>query len=501
MTKVDDRNLISIVAFYDRLKLHAEATPNRSAIIEKDTVTSYSELLLLVENIQREMRGVGVNQGKRILIYCREARYFIAAMIAAMETGALVLPAAVDLKPFERRKLIDLFGPHYVCTDLNESYFVEWDKKIHFLTISGQMVTKPIVHNVSENTNIPIQFPETFSLIHLTSGSSGTPKAIARAIGNLVDEAQSVALRTDMGPADNVLCTSPLHHSYACAFWRAAIYTGALIIVSKGFSPKQFVDICSEYKTTIAIGVPYLYMGISRSENAEQQLKSLRLAYAGGVKLTEETAHAFHKSTNVHLLQEYGLSEGGVVSLNDNPLKPESAGKPLPGVKISIVDETGAILPRGQIGEVYIARAYAPSGYWSLAEELACVLATPFGVPTGDLGWLDEEGYLYLAQRKKWIINVAGNKVDPSEVEDVLMQSGWLEECLVLPKKDDGRNEVVQAFVVTRKSEIISEDDLIKYCRQHLVAYKIPKLINFINKLQRTESGKIMRSYYLSEMN
>ncbi|MNR12007.1 Long-chain-fatty-acid--CoA ligase [compost metagenome] len=214
----------------------------------------------------------------------------------------------------------------------------------------------------------------------------------------------------------------------------------------------------------------------------------------------ERIAHAFHACTGVYLMQEYGLSEGGIVSLNDNPLKPEAVGRPIPGVKITIVGEAGTPTQHDMIGEIHVDRAYAPTQYWQQSYAAKKSIITAYGIPTGDLGWVDADGYLYIAQRKKWMINVAGNKVDPTEVEEALMLSEWLEECLVLPRKDEWRGEVVQAYVVVRTSKAITENDLIEYCRRHLSSYKVPKIIQFVDKLIRSDSGKIRRSHYFSNM-
>ncbi|WP_068776134.1 class I adenylate-forming enzyme family protein [Paenibacillus sp. FJAT-26967] len=479
----------------ERLAVYAAAFPDRAAVIEGDNTTTYARLYELYKCVRHEMWQQGVREGTRILISCREAVPFFAAMLASMEIGALVLPVAYDQKALERSKILSLFDPEYIFSDRHDGS--ETAHGIHPLNVPVEFTCdRDNPNEIFKKRRLP---PETELIIHVTSGSSGVPKAVGRQLGNLLDEAEAIASHTSMSPEDRILCASPLHHSFACGFWRAAIKSGACLVVSKGFSPKRFIELCSKHRITLTIGVPYHYMGLLQSEDLACSLSSLRLAYTGGVKLSKLTAQQFREHAGTPLLQEYGLSEGGVVSLNDSPHKPDSVGKPLQGVAVSILNEEGILLSANQIGEIHIQRPYAPLSYWSDSIDCTHSLNTKFGVPTGDLGWLDEDGYLYLSQRKKWMINVGGNKVDPAEVEEVMMGSGWVEECLVVPKKDEWRGEVVQAFIVAKALSNMDENDLYLYCRERLSAFKVPKTIHRVDKLQRSDSGKILRSYYMNE--
>jgi long-chain acyl-CoA synthetase len=303
------------------------------------------------------------------------------------------------------------------------------------------------------------------------------------------EEARNVAEALAVASGDAVLCATPVYHSFAFGLLTASLHSGTPCLLMDRLAPATLLDLAERENATIIAGVPYVFQTLT-ALRTDRRPASLRLGVSGGAPLPRQTGDAFRERFGAPLVQEYGLSEAGIVTLNlDGP--PESAGTPIPNVALRIVDpdKPRCELPPGVEGEVIVQRAFPPTAYDGDAEEGREVF-TPDGVRTGDLGRLDEDGRLTLTGRIKLMINVAGAKVAPREVEDVLLAHEGVYEAVVFGIAAEQGSEAVAAVVVLKAVAGCTAAELRAYCRQRLSAFKVPASIEIASDLPRTESGK-----------
>jgi len=316
------------------------------------------------------------------------------------------------------------------------------------------------------------------AVLHLTSGSSGRRKGVVRGEANLVDEARGVAQALELRPTDRILCSTPVYHSFASGLLCAALWS-----------------LVADHRASIIAGVPYVFQFLSRTAGpVRRDIGALRLAVSGGAHMHRAWNDRFRQRFGLPVVQEYGLSEGGIATFNlDDPQgRPESVGRPIPGVRLSIVDpdDPHRALPPGETGEVVVHRRFCPTAYSGDPGESRRTFFAPDSVRTGDLGLLDDEGFLFLAGRSKLMINVAGTKVAPREVEAALLAHPAVTDAVVFDYPDDVLGETVRAVVVCRDGSAPTEPRLIAHCRRLLSAYKVPQAVYSLKSIPRTAAGK-----------
>ena len=446
---------------------------------------TWLQLKARAEAIAALIDGSGLRPGDRACIYLPSSPDWLASFLGLRRLGLTGVSIGNHARPAELAELLAQFHVRLVITDsasLPDASSVCQEAGVECLdiTCAGTSPLPPA----------PAFAPP--ALIHLTSGSSGTPKGVLRTEADLLEEARNVAQALEFGPRDRVLCSTPVYHSFASGLLMACLWSATPCLAMDRLSPATLLDLARREQATIVAGVPYVFQTLTSLHHAnDAPMPPLRLGISGGAHLQPEIGTRFRERFGAPLVQEYGLSEAGIVSFNLDGHRPESVGRALPNVELRIVDPTdpSCELPAGTTGEVLVRRAFPPEGYLDHPDESRDTF-TPSGVRTGDLGYLDAEGCLTLTGRLKAMINVGGAKVAPREVEDVLLAHAALADAVVFgtPHRDLG--EVVAAVVVHRDGASVSEPELITHCRERLSAYKVPAAVHVVANLPRTASGK-----------
>ena len=452
----------SLLALAER---NAALNPNHLAVAGPAQRFTWAELLARAEAFAATVSRRNLAPGDRVCLCLPSAPVWVAAFLALRRLGLTAVSIGDRARPAELDALVSRFNVRLVIT--------EDDLRSCSCRPSG----------LREPAN------ESSALIHLTSGSSGTPKGVLRTEPDLTEEARNVATALRLIPDDAVLCATPVYHSFASGLLAACLYAATPCLLMDRLAPATLLDLAGREKASVIAGVPYVFETLT-SLSSKQTLPALRLAVSGGAHLHPATASRFRDRFGAPLVQEYGLSEAGIVTLNlDGP--PASAGPPIPNVELRIADTTDPTrdLPPGAIGEVMVRRAFPPSGYLDHPTETRETF-TPHGIRTGDLGRLDASGRLTLTGRIKAMINVAGAKVAPREVEDALLAHAGVSEAVAFALPDAALGEAVAAVVVPRPAAVITERALRDHCRALLSTYKVPALIHFETDLPRTVSGK-----------
>lgn len=336
---------------------------------------------------------------------------------------------------------------------------------------------------------------DDLAIVLYTSGTTGQPKGAMLTHANMSTNAATVDETLLLAtPSDVIMGCLPLFHVFGltCAL-NAAVAAGASLVLLPRFDPAAALDLIARHSVTIFEGVPTMYNGLL-SVPGEHDTTSLRTCISGGAALPVELLHSFEKTFGCQILEGYGLSETSpVVSFNhpNAERKPGSIGVPVRGAEVRIVDDSGADVPTGEIGEIAIRGEGVMAGYLGRPE--ATAEAIPDGwFRSGDLARRDEDGYIFIVDRKKQLIIRGGYNVYPREVEEVLYQHPAVAEVAVIGIKDARLGEEVGAAITPRAGVEIDLDEVKEFCKSQLAAYKYPRRLWLVDELPKGATGKIL---------
>jgi len=363
---------------------------------------------------------------------------------------------------------------------------------------------EPFLSVLKESANNPVKIevdPEhDIALLQYTGGTTGVAKGVMLTHANLIANAvqcKAVLYKLKMG-RDRILGALPLFHVYGMTtVMNKGISIAAEIILVPKFDVKQILELISKTKPTLFPGAPTMYIGlINHPDLQKYDLSSIEACVSGSAPLPVEVKNRFEELTGGKLVEGYGLTEASPVT-HSNPIWGKSItgsiGLPWPDTDSRVLDpSTGEELPTGQIGELAVKGPQVMVGYWNRPEDTAAVLKDGW-LLTGDMGYMDEDGYFYIVDRKKDMIIAGGFNIYPREVEEVLFEHPAIQEAAVIGVPDPYRGETVKAFVVLKQGMEASEEELEKHCREKLAAYKIPRLYEFRSELPKTMVGKVLR--------
>ncbi len=347
---------------------------------------------------------------------------------------------------------------------------------------------------------------DELAVLLYTSGTSGKPKGVMLTHGNLMSNALACIQHANITRADTFLGVLPQFHSFGLTvLTMIPLLIGAKVVYTARFIPRKIVSLIEQYRPDIFVAVPSMYGALLSVKSATaDSFSSIRLAVSGAEPLPDATLDAFKERFNLSLLEGYGLTETSPVCNWSTPgrCKRRSVGPPIPGVSNHIVDDNDRLLGPNLLGEILITGPNVMKGYYKLEEQTREVftVVTPQGSEeslkafrTGDIGMLDEDGFLYITGRKKEMLIVGGENVFPREIEEVLNTHPAVAASAVIGKQDEMRGEVPVAFIELREGASFDETDIRNHCRQSLAQFKIPREIRVIEQLPRNPTGKIMR--------
>ncbi len=338
------------------------------------------------------------------------------------------------------------------------------------------------------------------ALLQYTGGTTGVPKGAMLSHRNLI--ANTLQCLSWTGPDVNVenervLTPLPLYHIFSLTanLLSFAVLGGLNYLIPDPRDLHRLIRVMRDGKITWMSGVNTLFNALTNvPEFAELDFSALRIAVGGGAAVQSEVAHRWKEITGSDLVEGYGLTEASpVVCINPfHEPKIGTVGLPLPSTDVTIRDDHGTVLPVGEAGEIWVRGPQVMQGYWGRPEASKEVLTADGWLKTGDIGAFDPQGYLKLLDRKKDMINVSGFKVFPNEVEDVVMLNPGVLEAAVIGVPDARTGQGVKLFVV-RRDPALNKVDLTKFMRTRLAGYKVPSVIAFVDKLPKSNIGKILR--------
>jgi len=339
---------------------------------------------------------------------------------------------------------------------------------------------------------------DDLAVLLYTSGTSGRPKGVMLSHGNLAANVDQIRRWVDFTRGDVMFGVLPQFHSFGLTVLTIVPLTlGMRVVYAARFVPQRIVRALREHRPTVFVAIPSMYNALLQVKDAApDDFASLRYKVSGGEPLPDAVADRFRERFNVTINEGYGLTETAPVTnwCRPHEHRPHSVGRPLPGVEERIVDpESGRVLPHGQDGEVRIRGPNVMRGYFKLPDLTREAFDADGFFRTGDMGRFDADGHLYITGRIKEMLIVGGENVFPREIEEVLDRHPSVAASAVVGVQDPIRGEVPAAFVELREGQPFDADALVRWCREHLAGYKVPREIHHVDALPRSPTGKILR--------
>jgi len=473
-----------------------ENKKNRTAIVEGNYSATYSELCLLVNSLSGYLKNAGIKKGDKICLYLPNSAEFVIGFFAVTNIGAICVPISAKYKSGELRHYVSYSGAKLILTtsDLLE-VAKDLNSDIQTVVVKGGGAGWEIGNNKEEKFELNDNTSQTDKAIYLFStGSTGVPKCVARSHANLLALAENHTSTVGWDINDKILFVIPVSHTYAFGNLISSLKIGAAVYMLEDFNRKRVVKSILENNISIFPAVPFMLDVLSRYTPAKAfNFKNLKHVISAGAHLNESVAKEFNNCFGLFPRQLYGSSETGVISINMAEKihdKLSSVGRPVKNVEVKIVDENNNSLKTNETGEIIVKSPSMTDRYENLPEESSKVFKDGYYY-TGDLGRINQDGYIYITGRKKLFINISGQKVDPGEVENVILLNEFVSDVAVVGRKNSSGTEYVAAYIVSKKELKVS--DIVKFCRDKISDIKIPTSIKFIDEIPRSPTGKILR--------
>jgi long-chain acyl-CoA synthetase len=336
------------------------------------------------------------------------------------------------------------------------------------------------------------------AVILYTSGTTGQPKGAELTHSNLRRNIRAVWGFMDFDENEVLLGALPLFHSFGqtCTM-NCAVCAGSTVTMLPRFDPEKALEIIERDRVTVFQGVPTMYNALLHAERADStDATCLRICMSGGAAIPVELIRAFEDKFGCAILEGYGLSETSPVASFNHPdvgRKPGSIGTPIRGVEMQVWDDDGNELPQGEVGEIVIRGHNIMKGYWERADATAAAIDADGWFRTGDMAKIDEDGFFFIVDRKKDLIIRGGYNVYPREIEEVLYEHPAVQEAAVVAVPDEALGEEVGAAVVLCKGQELTAEELQRFVKSQVAAYKYPRRIWFLDELPKGPTGKILK--------
>lgn len=481
------------LAFLESAQRHAAKT----ALYWGDDQFSYQSLADQSRRIAaRLVRELGVQPGDRVAIWLNNCPEFVTALFGALHAGAVVVPVNCFLKADEVAYILDDSGARVLVTEaaMREAVDRLTAGRPNLRVLPKESLSDPAAG--AEAFTPAARGRDELAVLIYTSGTTGRPKGAMLTHGNLLHNVASCRKVLEAVEVDRFALVLPMFHSFmlTVCILLPLLVGGSVVLVRSLHPPKNLLLEIIRHRATVLPAIPQLFRALAAVPPPPNL--SLRLCISGAAPLPVDTLREFNARWPARLIEGYGLSEASpVVSLNPirGVQKPGSIGLPIPDVEISIRDDAGRELPRGQIGELCVRGGNVMLGYWQRPEDSAQALRDGW-LYTGDVGYMDADGYTFITDRKKDMLLVNGINVYPREIEEVIYQFPGVREAAVIGRPDPRRGEQPVAFVALNDGKTLDPAALLAFLKERLADYKLPRQILQVPALPRNATGKVLKT-------
>lgn len=493
------------------LTLSANKFPERTAIIFGDKRFTYQEFNERVNRFAHSFLRMGLRKGEKVAVLLFNSSHFVEAYLATAKAGGVFTPINFRFAPEEVRFILNHSDARFFFYGEEFSDLVEKIRpgleQVEFFISAGEKRGKSVLNyetllkgSRKEEPGVPLSEKDVCQLMY-TSGTTGRPKGALITHGNILWNLVNTLLAREDKGGEIALVIGPLYHTAALNnhFTVRVALAGTSILI-KSFDPRRVMEIIEAERVNVISGAPAMYQFLLSLPDLEKyDTSSITKCTAGASILPDGTKEKllklFPNANGVY--DVYGCTEASpniaILRGGDSFRKKGSVGPPLPFLEVRIVDHKDRDVPAGDIGELICRGPNVMKGYYK--DRKATLEALRGGwLHTGDLAKMDEEGFVYIVDRKKDMIVSGGENIYPREIEEVLYHHPKIQEVAVIGVPDPVWGESVKTFVVLKKGQRMREEEVVGYCKKHLASYKKPKSVEFVESLPRNPSGKVLKT-------
>jgi len=487
----------------------AQKYGDNTALVCPERTLSFAELDTLSNRCANALVGLGVKPGERVTLYSGNCWEWVVSYYGALKTGAVINPINVMLTPGEVEFVANDCGSTIVIASHEKALSLQGVKEksevrelIAFgdeALPEGTLSFNELLTDSQDDFEIVEIDTDSLSTIGYTSGTTGHPKGACLSHRSILLNVAMTALMHQRSDRDTVVTALPCPHVYGNVVMSGAIQNGMTLVLHPAFEEATILQSIQDHKATMFEGVPTMYMFmLNHPELDSYDLSSLRCCTVGGQTMPKPKMEEVEQRFGCPLIELWGMTElGGLGTTfaSNGPVKHGSIGVALPYIEARIADTEDAskTLPAGEVGELMIKGGIVMQGYYGNEQATRDTIEADGWLHTGDVASMDEDGCVFIVDRKKDMILTAGFNVYPAEIERVV--AGHPDVALVavgsIPDEDKG--ELAKAYIVPKTGTDPDSDDIIRYCREHLAAYKVPRAVQFVDDLPKTSTGKVMR--------
>ena len=492
----------------DFLRVSGERHAGKPALITHEETLTYAELIERARRVAGALARLGLQPGERITLYSPNSWEWVVGYYASLLAGAVVNPVNVMLTSEEVTHVVRDCGASFVMGSqekleplraLKEAGTVRELICFGASAPRGMQAFAGLLEGSSAGFELPAARLDDTCTIGYTSGTTGHPKGAMHSHRNVLMNAQLTALMHGRGEADRVVTALPLPHVYGTVVLNSTLITGGTLALHPRFAEDEVLKSIRENRATLFEGVPTMYFYLlNHARLGEFDLSSLRMCTVGGQTMPVAKMAEVETRFGCPLVELWGMTELaglGTTFAHSGPVRHGSIGVPLPYCAAKIVDVADAAreLPRGEVGELMVRGPVVMQGFYGNEAATRDTIEPDGWLHTGDVARIDEDGFIFIIDRKKDLILTAGYNVYPAEIERVVAAHPDVAMVAVGAIPDELKGELAKAYIVPRTGAQPDVNEIIDHCRRHLAAYKVPRAVQIVADLPKTSTGKIMR--------
>jgi fatty-acyl-CoA synthase len=484
----------------DGLRRNASKFPVKIAANDRFREINYGDLNARVNRLAHGLLSIGVKRGDGVALSVGNRIEHLEIIFATAKIGALAIPLDVKWKALELAAVVAALEPRFIVlqedciTEFNQAKELKDLRAVKAITLSADLTYSGLLNGQSsDEPKVEIDENDPFAVL-LTSGTTGFPKGCLATQRTFVFHCINNAIEKGLGAHDTAILSSPIYFNAGRSFTLGIIYFGGTMILHERFDAEEVLKTIEREQVTYVGAVPVMCERMLHVlESKRFNTSSLRCLAITGGKVHPAVLEALHKNLTPNIYRTYASTDSGQMAISkpgDARAKANSAGRPVWCVDLRIVDDNRIPVKVGEVGEITCQSPLATHGYYKNPEATNASFRDGWFY-TGDLGYFDEEGYLFVSGRKKDMVKSGGISIYPLEIESVIYSHPEVLEAAVIGLPDPEWGEALKAVVVLKPGARLSGETLQLFCKERLSAYKVPKSVAFVESLPHTEVGKV----------
>ncbi len=476
--------------------------PDHEAIVYGQRTWTYEQFWRDANRMANALSSLGVGKGDKVCLFLTNCPEFIIAYYACQKLGAVAVSISSMSKADEVEYMVnDSEGVVLITEEALMEHVPARDRIPGLRTVvsidgaSGDRTWTELLEGASDAFTTVYTDRNDGAAIIYTSGTTGKPKGVVLTHGNVVSNTNAAKYMCDMRREDRAICFLPIYHSFAQNFiFNAVVQAACTLVLHKKFDLDRVLESLKNDRITRWYAVPAIYIMVLNDPRSDEAMKTVRYCFSAASSMPGEVARRWKDRFGLTIHEGYGLTETTPFATYNHEFrhKEGSVGTAIMNVEIRIADESGNEVPRGELGEIWIKGPNVMKEYYRKPEATAETIVDGW-LRSGDIGYMDDEGYVFIVDRLKDMINSAGLKIWPREVEEVIYTHPNVRECAVIGVPHEVFGETVKAVIALKEPGKTTAEEIIDLCKKHLADYKAPRIVEFVDELPKNPTGKILK--------